>query len=103
MEKIHLHMPTAASLMAVDVFLAKTPFLRSVIERRVAVDLGGAIHVCSAADLILFKLLADRPEDRVDASNVLAVQGIPERDYLERWARELGLQARLAELLARAG
>jgi len=102
MQKLHMHLPVANSLMALDLFLASTPFLRSVVERRVSVDLGaGQFHVCTAADLILFKLLADRPKDRVDTSNVVAIQGIPERAYLERWARELGVQSRLADLLNR--
>src|SRR5262245_34618495 len=64
MQKIHMHLPAATSLMPVDLFLASTPFLRSVVERRVGVDLGaGRFHVCTAADLILFKLLADRAKD----------------------------------------
>jgi len=103
MEKIHLHLPTGSSLMAIDLFLAGTPFVRSVIERRVRVNLEqGDIQVCSAADLILFKLLADRPKDRVDVTNVLSVQGVPEREYLERWARELGVEKRLVEVLGGA-
>jgi hypothetical protein len=96
MEKIHVHLPAGATLMAVDLFLGTTPFLRSLIERRQSIDLGrGPIAICTAADLILLKLIADRPKDRVDVANILAVQGVPERDYLDRWARALGIEARL--------
>ena len=104
MEKIHVHLPAGAALMAVDIFFAETPFLRSVLERSVAIDLGqGLLQVCTAADLLLFKLLADRPKDRADVRNVLAVQGIPDREYLERWAGELDVRPRLDELLRGAG
>jgi hypothetical protein len=34
--------------------------------------------------------------------NVITVQGVPERTYLERWGRELGIAKRLDELLASA-
>jgi hypothetical protein len=40
MEKIHVHLPTGSTLLAVDLFLAGTPFLRSVLARRRTVDLG---------------------------------------------------------------
>ena len=104
MEKIQVHLPAGRSLLALDVFFVTTPFLRSVLERRVATDLGqGKIFVCSAADLILFKLIANRRKDRVDIENVLTVQGVPEREYLSRWADTLGVRSRLDEELSRLG
>lgn len=101
MEKVHVHLPAGPTLMAVDLFFGTTPFLQSVLERRRAVDLGrGPIFVCSAADLILLKLVADRPKDRLDVRNVLSVQGVPEPEYLERWANDLGVTDRLRAALA---
>lgn len=101
METLHVHVPAGRSLLAVDFFLTTTPFLRSVIERRRSIDLGqGPVFVCSAADLVLLKLVADRPKDRVDVQNVLAVQGVPEKEYLLRWAKTLGVAARLESALA---
>ena len=101
MEKVHVHLPYGRALLAVDLFLATTPFLQSVLERRKTIDLGaGPLQVCSAADLVLLKLVADRPKDRLDIENVLAVQGVPEREYLERWAGELGVRARLDQRLS---
>ena len=41
MEKIHVHLPAGKALLGVDLFLATTPFLQSLIERRKTVDLGG--------------------------------------------------------------
>ena len=101
---IHAHYPTEGALVRVDLMLADTPFLRSVVARTTAVDLGpSTVPVCSAADLLLFKILADREKDRMDVRNVLTVQGVPERAYLERWARELGISDRLERVLSSAG
>ncbi len=102
MEKIHFYLPAGSSLMAVDVFLATTPFLESVLDRRVKIDLGqGSVWVCTAADLVLFKLLADRKKDGTDVENVISVQGVPEREYLVRWAEVLGVGPRLDAVLQR--
>jgi hypothetical protein len=49
--------------------------------------------------VLLFKVLADREKDRMDVRNVLTVQGVPERAYLERWANELGIADRLRRAL----
>lgn len=101
MEKLHVHVPAGPTLMAIDIFVATTPFLSSLLERKQSIELGaGRISICTAADLILLKLVADRPKDRVDVQNVLAVQGVPERDYLDRWARELHVGTRLQAMLA---
>lgn len=99
MEKVHVHLPVGATLLAVDLFLASTPFLAAVVERHVSIDLGrGPIWLCTAADLILFKLLADRRKDLADIENLVAVQGIPDPSYLNRWADELGVRERLESL-----
>lgn len=100
METIHLHLRAGRTLLAVDMFLATTPFLRAVMERRVLVDVGrGPLPVFSAADLILFELLADRKKDRADVANMLSVQGVPDRAYLEHWAALQGVTGRLADAL----
>lgn len=97
---VSARLPADRALIRVDLLLAETPFLRSVLARRIELDLGeGPIPICTAADLVLFKLVAWRPKDRMDLDNVLWVQGVPEREYLERWAQELGVTERLQELL----
>ena len=101
---IHAHYPAEGALIRVDLMVADTPFLQSVVERTTQVDLGpAAVPVCSAADLLLFKILADREKDRMDVRNILMVQGVPERGYLERWGRELGISDRLERVLSSAG
>jgi len=103
MEKVHFFLPAGKSLLAVDLFFAETPFLRSVIARRTSVDLGrGPVPVCTAADLLLFKLLAGRNKDLVDVDNLLVVQGVPERSYLETWAKQLQIEERLRPYLNRS-
>ncbi len=100
MEHVHFFLPAGQSLLAVDAFLGRTPFTRSVLARRVAVDLGrGPVYVCTAADLVLFKLVAGRPKDTVDVRNVVAVQGVPEPDHLRRWAKELHVEERLRAIV----
>lgn len=104
MEKVHVHLPSGRALLAVDLFLESTPFLTSVLERRVEIDLGrGAIWVCTAADLVVFKVLAGRKKDMADLQNVLAVQGLTDADYVRRWTAELGLSDRLEQALREAG
>jgi hypothetical protein len=63
---------------------------------------GVEARVVTAADLILFKLLADRPKDKADIQSVLSVQGIPDADYLRDWAARLGVADRLEPALADA-
>jgi hypothetical protein len=100
MEKIHMQLPVGSTLLTVDMFLDSTPFLHSVLDRRVSIDLGhGPIHVCTAADLILLKLIAGRPKDLLDIENLHTIQGLPDGEYLTRWANELGVRKRLELLL----
>ena len=77
----------------VDVFLAETPFQNELLKRRQRhrVDHWEAWFV-TAEDLILLKLLADRPKDRVDVSDIIFIQGSLDEAYLHRWAIELGLE-----------
>lgn len=89
-----------------DLFLVSTPLQRSAFARCRTVELPGTatpIRVVSPADLILFKLLADRPKDRVDIQNVLIVQGVPDPDYLRAFAKQLGVAEKLDRAIADAG
>ena len=90
----------------IELYPAVTPLQVSALGRltRAPALLGHEpLPVVTAADLILFKLLAHRPKDRVDIDNILAVQGLPEPAYLFDWARQLGLADRLELALQEAG
>ena len=61
------------------------------------------VYVVSAADLVLFKLIAGRRKDWVDIDNIVAVEGVPEPGYLETWARLLGVEDGLRRILSAPG
>ena len=50
-------------------------------------------------DLILLKLLANRPSDQGDIADVLFVQGQLDEDYLKKWAGALEITDRLTAAL----
>jgi hypothetical protein len=55
-----------------DVFINQTEFQQCVMSRRVLTDVEGQdAYVVTAEDLILFKLIADRPRDRIEVSDLL--------------------------------
>ena len=51
----------------------------------------------------LGKLVAGRRKDWVDIENVLAFQGVPDREYPRSWAERLGVAKRLDRVLGEAG
>jgi hypothetical protein len=65
----------------------------------VATDLGDAA-VISPEDLILMKLLANRPRDRADVADLLLVVGEVDGAYLGSWAARLGVERELRDCLA---
>jgi hypothetical protein len=83
--------------MSIDLLLADTPHLEEVVRRGSSVDVPGlTVPVATLEDLVLLKLEALRPRDIDD---VLAIKDVAaeqlDRDYLERWAKELGVLDRL--------
>src|SRR5262249_25837756 len=84
----------------VDVFLAETAFQQELLRRRQEHEAEGwrAWYV-SVEDLILLKLLADRPKDQLDVADILLVQGTPDVAYLRTWAERLGILPKLEAAL----
>lgn len=84
----------------VDVFLAETPFQQEVLARRKLVETpDGQTWLASPEDVVLLKLLAKRSRDLLDVSDILFSQGDLDRDYLHRWAGQLGVQQHLRDAL----
>jgi predicted nucleotidyltransferase len=84
----------------VDLFLAETDFQSEVMNRRGEVEVEGrTIWLVSPEDLVLLKLLAARPRDLVDVSDVLFMQGQLDLKYMRKWADELGISAELESKL----
>lgn len=87
----------------VDLLLARDAYQRQAIQRAVTVAWGRrTLRLITPEDLLLYKLIADRPIDRLDALTVVEEQaGRLNVAYLRRWAKPLGLTRRLQPLLTR--
>ncbi len=91
-------------MVPVDVFLSETPYQRAAFarRRRHETDLG-SLWLISPEDLLLHKLLADRPRDRADVADLLLVVGPLDRIYLDHRAECLGIRDRLDRVLLDSG
>lgn len=84
--------------MLLEVQLAKTDFQRDVIARAAR---GSGPRVATPEDLIVLKLIADRPKDQID---LRGLRDLPALDwaYVERCAAEWGVADRLQRLRTRS-
>ncbi len=74
-----------------DLLLADTEFDREVIRRAqpVEIEAGKVIYLCSAEDLLIYKLISTRPRDHEDAAGIVHRQGDTLNDeYVEGWLRQ---------------
>ena len=91
----------AGKTIDVDVFLAESRFQKSLLQRRGRAEVEGiSAWIASPEDLILLKLLANRPRDIGDIQDILMVQGQLDDAYLNQWGDELGVSALWSEVLA---
>ncbi|MCB9760495.1 MAG: nucleotidyltransferase family protein [Alphaproteobacteria bacterium] len=92
----------------VDLIIRKRrPFSRTEFERRTAAEvLGVPLMICSPEDSILSKLEWARKSGGSerqlrDVAGVWQIRGAQlDRDYIEHWARELGVESLWATVLA---
>ncbi len=86
-----------------DLIVRKSrPFSREEFDRRVDVDVEGVhLFVATAEDTVVSKLewakLADSDRQIEDVASVLRIRTDLDREYIERWARVLGLDEQLAK------
>jgi hypothetical protein len=75
---------------------AKTAFQRELIERARPLR-SGLLRVATPEDLIVLKLIADRPKDQID---LLGLAALPDLDwaYVDRWAKVWGVHERATRL-----
>jgi hypothetical protein len=71
---------------------AKTEFQREVVAR--AVGASGGVRVATVEDLIVLKLIADRPKDQIDLQGLVRLPAL-DWAYVEHWAREWQVLDRL--------
>lgn len=94
----------AAGFKADLIIRKDRPFSRSEFDRRTAIKMGGStIWIATVEDLILSKLewarLGESHRQIEDAATLARIAGDAlDRTYLQRWAKELGIEPELARL-----
>jgi hypothetical protein len=84
----------------IDIFLAESVYQRELLQRKVLVQVEDRpAWLVSPEDLILLKLIANRPRDLGDIADILFVQQHLDESYLRRWATDLGVAERLERAL----
>lgn len=71
-----------------DLMLADTVFDETALSRAKSVEVfpGQSVRVCSAEDLIIYKIISTRSKDRVDVESIIKRQGDQLDDrYVESW------------------
>lgn len=96
----HFIPPELGLPIEVDFFIAQTEYQMQVLKRAVCVNvLGRRIKLASPEDLIICKLLSNRPLDRSDVRNILSEQrGLLDKGYLFSWGRKLGVVRQLESI-----
>lgn len=85
----------------VDLFLAESDFQQSLLHRRRLEEVDDRkVWLVSPEDLILLKLLANRPRDLADIGDVLFIQGQLDEEYMREWAAKLEVLPRLESAIA---
>lgn len=80
-----------------DLFLTGSAFQRSLMQRRLQVDYEDRpTWLASPEDLVLLKVIADRPRDRIDVQDLFFALGDLDDAYLDLWAEKLGVTDKLA-------
>lgn len=85
----------------VDLIVAGLPYEEEAIRRAIPIEVHGRrIRICAAEDLILHKILSDRPRDGEDVEGVILRQGgALDREYLDAHVRELAAGLERPDLL----
>lgn len=84
----------------IDIFLAESSYQHSLLNRRKWTKLNGLdAWLVTPEDLVLLKLVANRPRDLADVGDVLFMQGQLDVAYLRHWASQLGIADRLQSAL----
>ena len=93
-----------AEPVVVYLLFATTPFEIEALGRRRSLRvLGIDVPVATPEDLLVFKLIAGRPQDLADDHMLLDLHGSDfDLDRVRRWCRDFDVETRLDALLSRA-
>ncbi len=87
----------------VDMLCAGTDFEKEALERRVrARFLGGCFWVATEDDLLIYKLIAGRPQAMADVHALIRAGAPKDSLHVEQWVSEWGIDERWARALATA-
>ncbi len=77
-----------------DIIAATHPYYARVVDRARDVEVGGLrVRVACAEDIVVLKVMADRPQDRADVAAILDAQGEAlDRDLVRRELADLGFE-----------
>jgi hypothetical protein len=81
--------------LVVEIQAAKTDFQRELVDRAIKGEDG--LRVATPEDLIVLKLLAYRPKDRIDLEGLLRLPNL-DWTYVEKWTDEWKVRERLDKL-----
>ncbi|MEW6546553.1 MAG: nucleotidyltransferase [Bacillota bacterium] len=89
-------------VVRVDLVLAGLPYEEEAIRRARVVEVRGrAVRVCSPEDLIIHKIISDRPQDRDDVREIVRRQGNAlDRGYMDPIVRELSRALERPDILS---
>lgn len=84
-------LPIKAGVLKVDIIFAVLPYEEEAIKRAVVRKIGNAkVKICSLEDLIIHKIISERPKDIEDVKKILAKQKNKiDRRYLDPKIQEL--------------
>lgn len=97
---LYIYRSEHGDLRQIDLLVAKTAFEAQALAHAVSISIGDlALRVVRPEDLIVYKLLANRPRDRDDIEAVLRAQDRTPRaidwSHIREWSRYWGIEDRL--------
>ena len=79
----------ATSKMGVDISFVDSEYLHQAIGRAVQFPIAGRmVRFLALEDLVLQKVIANRPQDRIDVVELLARHLKADHDYIRQWLRQ---------------
>ena len=83
----------------VDFLVANTEFMEEVIRRAIRRKFfNKEVPFATPEDLLVFKLLADRPHDRTDVQELLKYHPNMDWSYIKKWCKAWEIEDRLQAL-----